>query len=81
MIGTFLRRWADHALQRHIQELESTLEAERRRLAVASAEIESMAAVIARDRQRIAAEGAAYGRQRAEAEGVTNEQRAEQSAR
>jgi len=45
-------------------------EATRRELKVAEAEIASMAAVIARDRERIKAESAAYARQRAEYEGV-----------
>lgn len=71
---TFLRRWADAALQTRIATLESALEAEQRCRAVAEAEIESMAAVIARDRARIEAESAAYSRARAESEG-THEQR------
>ena len=74
---TILRRllspWADATLQGQVRELESQLEAERRKLAVASAEIESLAAVVARDRERIRAEGACYARQRAEAEGVNHE--------
>lgn len=75
MIRQLLARWADRTLQDQIRDLQSELEAERRRLAVANAEIESMAAVLARDRARIEAEGAAYVRQRAEAEGVMNDQR------
>ena len=77
-ISNLLRRWADATLRQAVADLETQLDAERRRLAVASAEIESMAAVIARDRERIKAEGACYARQRAEAEGVANE-RARQS--
>jgi hypothetical protein len=77
-IWLILARWGDEALRRQVHTLESQLEAERRRLAVATAEIESMAAVIARDRERIKAEGACYARQRAEAEGVTHEQRTSQ---
>ena len=42
----------------------------RRKLRVAEAEIESLAAVIARDRQRVAAETAMFARQQAEREGT-----------
>ena len=73
IIRRLLKRWADAVLQKQVQELASQLEAEGRRLAVANTLIESMAAVIARDRERIKAEGACYARQRAEAEGVPNE--------
>lgn len=76
MIARLLHRWADAAVQREIDTLTTALDAERRRLEVANAEIEALAAVIARDRQRIQAEGAAYARQRAEAEGVTHDERA-----
>ena len=79
MIRQLLKRWADAAFLKQVRELESQLEAEHRRLVVANAEIESMAAVVARDRERIRAEGACYARQRAEAEGVTHEQRSGQS--
>jgi len=68
-----LRRYATRSLQRQVEKLTTELDAERCRLAVANAEIESLAAVIARDRERIKAEGAAYARQRAEAEGVTDD--------
>ena len=71
MFNKFLGRWADDSLRTRIHTLETQLESEGRRLAVANAEIESLAAVIARDRERIKAEGACYARQRAEAEGVT----------
>lgn len=81
MIRRLLARWADRTLQDQIRDLQSELEAERRRLAVANAEIESMAAVIARDRERIKAEGAAYARQRAEAEGVSGERDYQSSGR
>lgn len=73
MIAQLLNRWADAALRQQAAELQSALESERRRLGVANAEIDALAAVIARDRERIKAEGAAYARQRAEAEGVTGE--------
>lgn len=48
----------------------SAHEITRRRLRVAEAEIESLAAVIARDRQRVAAETAVFARQQAESEGI-----------
>ncbi len=62
-----------HKLQRKILDLEAVIESKDRLLTVAKAEIESMASVIARDRERIKAEGAAYARKRAESEGVTRE--------
>jgi hypothetical protein len=69
MIRRLLARWADAALRQRVADLTTELDAERRRLTVAQAEIDSLAAVLARDRERIKAEGAAYARQRAEAEG------------
>ena len=57
-------------LENKILDLEATIEARDRQLAVAQVEIETMAAVIARDRDRIKSEGAAYGRLRAESEGL-----------
>jgi hypothetical protein len=47
----------------------------RRKLRVAEAEIESLAAVIARDRQRVAAETALFARQQAEHEGTNGRTR------
>jgi len=81
MIRRFLRRWADDALRKQVADLRTELEAERRRLTVANAEIESLASVVARDRARIASEGAAYARQRAESEGVTSERNSESPSR
>ncbi len=57
-------------LENKILDLEATIDAKDRQLAVAQVEIETMAAVIARDRDRIKSEGAAYGRLRAESEGL-----------
>lgn len=79
MLHKLLSPWADSVLRQQVKELESKLEAENRRLVVANAEIESMAAVIARDRERIKAEGAAYARSRAESEGVTAHERTRES--
>ena len=57
-------------MERRIADLESVIEAANRRYAVALVEIESMASVVARDRERIKAENAAYARARAESEGA-----------
>lgn len=82
MIRRLLRRWADAALTKQVADLETELDATKRKLTVAEAEVESMAAVIARDRARIKAEGAAYARQQAEAEGLaTNDERTAESIR
>ncbi|NOY41582.1 MAG: hypothetical protein GXP26_07095 [Planctomycetes bacterium] len=59
-------------LRNQVAELESKLAAKDRAIAVNEAEIESLAAVIARDRQRVQAETATYVRQRAECEGTKN---------
>ncbi len=77
----WLKHRRNHKLEKRIADLEVELEATKRELTVAEAEIESMAAVIARDRARIKAEGAAYARQQAEAEGMTDEQRLDDSVR
>jgi len=61
-------------LRNQILDLESTIEAKDRELAVAQVEIENMAQVIARDRARVKAEGAAYARKQAEYEGINDEQ-------
>ena len=81
MIRRLLKRWADAALEKRLTKIESDLDATRRSLAVTEGERDNLAAVIARDRQRIKAEGAAYARQQAESEGVSSEQRTEQSIR
>ena len=56
-------------LERQVLDLEADLDAKDRTIAVMQAELDSLAAVIARDRERIRAEGSAYARQRAESEG------------
>lgn len=78
---SWLRDFLRYRQDTRVLDLEAKLDAERRKLAVAEAEIESLAAVCARDRQRIKAEVAAYARQQANAEGVTDERRAEESVR
>lgn len=60
----------ERQLRDRIAELEAELEAEQRRSRVKDAEIESLAAVIARDRERVKAEAATYARQTAENEGL-----------
>lgn len=45
-------------------------DATRRQLRIAETELESLAAVVARDRARVLAETAGYARQRAESEGT-----------
>jgi DNA gyrase/topoisomerase IV subunit A len=62
-------------LEKRVADLQSELESERRRLAVAEAERDNLAAVVARDRERIRSEAACYAKERAQAEGLENEQR------
>jgi len=88
LLARLLERWADDALRSLVARLETEaadreaeLDSLKRQLAVTMAENETLAAVVARDRERIKAEGAAYARSRAEAEGVTNGNRTEQSLR
>lgn len=64
-------------LQRQLDDERADHEATRRELRVAQAECAAMAAVIARDRQRVQAEAAEHARRRAEAEGLTDARRAE----
>ena len=59
-------------LEKRILDLEATINARDRQLAVLEAERDALAGVIARDRQRVQAEAAAYARQRAESEGNEN---------
>jgi hypothetical protein len=56
-------------LSAELLDTRAELEAERRALRVAEAEIESLAAVVARDRARVKAETAVYARKLADAEG------------
>jgi hypothetical protein len=87
MIRRLLARWANAAhltalerLQREVADLQAELEARNRTIAVQQGELDNLAAVVARDRARIKAEGAAYSRRQAEAEGTTkDDQRPESS--
>jgi hypothetical protein len=65
-----LRFFADKLLRAKLAELESELASRDRTIRIQAAEIESLAGVIARDRERVKAESAAYARQRAECEGT-----------
>jgi hypothetical protein len=75
MLKFFRRRRALRAdktasdLQRRILDLEAQLDAERRKLKVAEAEIESLSVVIARDRDRVKAERSEACERIAKAEG------------
>jgi hypothetical protein len=70
-----LSRWAEASTQARISKLEADLEAERLKVKVIEAERDNLASVVARDRERIRAEGAAYARQRADSEGVPDGKR------
>jgi hypothetical protein len=54
------------------EDFQAELDARDRIIRVQQAELDAMAGVLARDRERIKAEGAAYARQRAEHEGATS---------
>lgn len=58
---------------RRIRDLQAQIDEKDRLIAVLRAETESLAGVIARDRARVAAEMAAYNRDRAQSEGVSDE--------
>jgi len=66
-------------LERKLALLTAELEAEKLKTKVVEAERDNLAAVVARDRARISAEGAAYASQRAIAEGKQNESSANES--
>ena len=69
MFGFLKRSEREFKLGRALLVEKSAHEATKRELAIAQAELEAMANVIARDRQRVQAEGAEFTRRRAEAEG------------
>jgi hypothetical protein len=64
----WLRRWADASLVEDIKRLEHQLEVSKIRESCLQATITAQAEVIARDRQRVAAETAAYALKIAQAE-------------
>lgn len=58
-------------LQKQVDDLQAEIDGRDRIIRVLETELETMAGVMARDRERIKAEGAAYARQRAESEGTS----------
>lgn len=68
MLG-FIRRFADQKLIRELAEVRADLEAAQRRESVMQAEIDTQAATIIRDRERVKAETAIAVAKRAKAEG------------
>ena len=81
MIARLLKRWATSTLQEQLRDLEQQLEAAGRELGVTGAERDTLAAVVVRDRARVKAETAIFNRNKAEAEGLTNEQSTDESLR
>jgi hypothetical protein len=69
MLRWFTASAREADLIRRLADEQAAHEATRRQLRIAEAEVESLAAVIARDRQRVQAEAAGFARQRAESEG------------
>lgn len=70
MFQRLFSRWGNQSLRRELNQLRKQLaeqvadsEALRRELRVRDAEIETLAAVVARDRERIKSEAATYARQ------------------
>ena len=70
MLG-FIRRFADKKLICELAEVRADLEAAVRTKGVMQAEIDALAAVLARDRERVHAESAEFAKRVAEAEGKT----------
>jgi hypothetical protein len=75
MISRLFARWGDDTLQRELKRLRASLddahserEALQRVIRVKDAEIDSLAAVVARDRERVKAETAHAARQSADGE-------------
>lgn len=55
-----IRRFADEKIRRELADVRAELDAERRFRKIAECEVESMAAVIARDRLRVKSESAEF---------------------
>jgi hypothetical protein len=66
MITRWLTRWADEAARAKVRELQTALEAERAKCRILQTEIDTLAAVVARDRARVQAETARYAKRAAE---------------
>ncbi len=60
----------ERQLRKRVDELEQQNEAKDRIIATQQVELDSLAAVVARDRERVKAETAEHARRRAEAEGT-----------
>lgn len=69
MTWPFSQSAREAELHRQLAGEQTSHEVTRRKLAIAEAEAEALAAVIARDRMRVASETALFARQRAESEG------------
>jgi len=59
---SWLSRWADESARRTILDLQRKLEVERNAVAVITAERDLLAAVVARDRERVLMETAEHAR-------------------
>lgn len=70
MLRRWIRRYADARLQEQVDGLTNELAIAKATMAIQVAEIQTLAAVAARDRERVKAELAAYARNRAEHEGT-----------
>lgn len=60
------RRWADEGLKARLEELETQLAQERAKVRILQAELDGLAAVIARDRARVQAETSEFARRTAQ---------------
>jgi hypothetical protein len=78
MFNMFTRRTKssdkrERQLREQVAELEAELAARDRTIGVMQVELDNLAAVVARDRQRVQAESATFTRQRAECEGTNGQ--------
>lgn len=71
----FLRDFFTWRADKRVLDLQSQLDEKDRLISVLKAEIDGLAEVIARDRQRVLAETAQFARQQAEAEGMNERYR------
>lgn len=69
----WLERFATRQVKAQVERLLTDMRKKDSVIAVLEAERDALAAVIARDRQRVQAEAAGFARQRAVEEGVTSE--------
>lgn len=71
----WLRDFIEWRQAKTVLDMQARLDEKDRLVSVLKAEVDSLAGVIARDRQRIQAETARYARDQAEAEGTTSNDR------